>query len=281
MTTKLRTTLILAIATLPLAVQAPAQELTRKEMMCRRQISETGRGYIEMTLEARIGCQNRAIKGRIDPATDCTTGDGDKKLQKDLDRTALVLGREMHEICDEVDLGALGYPGPCAGDKGIVFDVDDLEDCIAEQAQPIVTTLLDFYFPPIDRTYGGDRLICLRQTPRQAFRMFRGDLRTRDDCSLAVIAGSLPGNVQCRNDVFAWGPGTGDDLVDAHIHRAYVELLNAIPEECSFFDIDELGYQDVCLDETGGNFSVVDLKECLFNENRDQVQEALNILFPQ
>ncbi|HYC54927.1 MAG TPA: hypothetical protein VEL28_08300 [Candidatus Binatia bacterium] len=281
MTTTLRTTFFLAIAILPAAAHGGAQGPTPNELACRRQISETGRGYIEDLLDARIGCQNRAIKGRVDPGEDCTTGDGDRRMEKAIERANLVLGREMHDACDDVDLEVLGFPGSaCANEKGGGFDVDDLEDCIAQEALPIVHSLLDFYYPPFQKFYGGERFICVRGTAVMAYRMFRGDLRGRDECALDVIHEVLPEDTQCRNDIEAWGPGTGDDEVDAHILRAYLELLNGVPEECKHFDLDEVGYQDVCPDDTDGEFSVIDLKQCLFDFNRAGVQAAMGLLFP-
>ncbi|HYC00807.1 MAG TPA: DUF4215 domain-containing protein [Candidatus Limnocylindrales bacterium] len=260
---------------------AQAQPIFRTpELACSQGIGASGRRYIEQVLAARIRCQARAIKGIIDPATNCRSGEGDEKLQQALRSAQLKLSHSLPVHCAGVDLTKLDFPGVCTDSNGAPFDTLDLEDCIVAETDEIAAALLGMYYPPIDDFFRGFKSICLRGTPLHGFKMFRGDIRSRGACTIRKALHQLDEDVDCRNDIPTWGPGTGDELVDAQIRRSYLQLLGGIPIECANFNIDDLHYQDVCPDGTGGIFTIFDLKECIFNATRPQTQNVINLLFP-
>ncbi|HYC54928.1 MAG TPA: hypothetical protein VEL28_08305 [Candidatus Binatia bacterium] len=272
---------LVAIAPLAGPDQAQAQPVFRtQELACSQGLGAAGRRYIEQVLVARIRCQARAIKGLIHPDTNCRTGNGDEKFQAALRRAELKLSHSLPVHCAGIDLTKLEFPGICSDDNGAPFDTLDLEDCIVAEGHEIISDLLGKYYPADGDFFRGFKSICLRGVPLHAYQMFRGDIRTRSYCSISKALHLIDQDVDCRNDIPAWGPGTGSDDIDARLRRSYVQFLGGIPIECANFDIDELGYQSVCEDGTSGIFTVFDLKECIFDESRPAAQHVIDLLYP-
>ena len=57
-------------------------------------------------------------------------------------------------------------------------------------------------------------------------------------------------------------------------------MLGAIPYACVNVQLDDLDYQANCPDETGGLFTIFDLKQCFFHIDNVQVLSELAIVFP-
>ncbi len=259
---------------------APRAEALSRETRCRARIAAASRRHFDQTMQARQRCIKRIIKGEIPPSVNCITGEGDKKLR---DRLILVqsrLTRALPRSCAGINLVLLDYPGACVDSTGAPFDTGDVEQCIKTSADAAITDLLTKEFPPLDRFYRDARGTCLRGVGNRAFAMIRDDIRARHACLLRQEKLLFKDPVDCRADIPPYGPGTGDDKTDVRIRNAYVNLLSGVPVVCATVDVDPLGYGTNCPDNTGGPFSVFDLKECLFDQNREHAPLYIDVAFP-
>ena len=260
------------------ASQAEAQAVT-KEDRCREELATSARRYLDKVLKARIRCENRVIIGALPLATDCLYGLGDAKLEKTLSRAADRLSNTGSD-CNGVNLELLGFPGVCPERPGVPFDTYDFQQCVLNRTDVIVSTLLDFYYPPFLERLRGNEALCLQGGPEDAAASLSRKMRARQGCLVGQDFETVDSEVDCRAKILPYGPGTGDERVDVQLARAYVALLGEIPLACADIQIDSLDYQSTCPDETGGVFTVFDLKKCFFDVNRLAALEELATVFP-
>ncbi len=268
-----------AIVPILVPTDAKAQVVDPAQRRCRQTLADSSRVYLEHVLAARIRCENRVVHSGATPV-DCLFGAGDEKMQRVLQRSAVKLNRALPVACAGVNLIFLGFPGTCPDPTGAPFDTTDLEGCILSRSNDVISSLLGSYYPHLSGMMSGPESNCLRGTANDAFAMFRFNIRARHGCLLDQAISKIDGTVDCRADILPYGPGTKDDRVDLLVRRAYVRLLGGVPSQCSSVQINDLGYQDVCPDATGGIFTVFDLKSCLFNKNREETATTLTIAFP-
>lgn len=274
----------LAVATtltvaLPLLVPTPAEAVyVSPEERCRQELATQTRRYLERILFARIRCQNRIITGNLPPGTACIDGEGDEKLQKRLRRAGDRLSNTGAK-CSGVNLTLLGFPGTCE-DAEPPFDTADFIECALTQTQEITARLLEYYYPPLSDFYRGSKATCLKGSPLDAATSFRRTVRSRERCLLDQYVNLVPNDVDCRAQIQPYGPGTGDARVDRTVSRAYISLLGAIPVACRDQPMDEFNYQSMCPDETGGLFTIFDLKQCFFHVDNLETLQELAIVFP-
>ncbi|HXC51254.1 MAG TPA: DUF4215 domain-containing protein [Candidatus Limnocylindrales bacterium] len=264
----------------PLAATEASAQIVTDSDRCREDLSTGQRRYIERLFKARIQCETRVILGSLPPDTNCLTGRGDtamdKRLRKAEDALS-VIGRD----CSGVNLSALGFPGSCPDLTGGTFDTEDFKTCVVDSTNAMLTSLLDFYYPPVHHFFRGSDAKCLNGSARNAMRSFIGSVDAREDCLLGQDFGVIAQSVKCRNEIQPYGSGTGSADVDNEIGQAYVRLLGAIPTACADVNIDDLDYQSSCIDPTGGQFTIFDLKKCLFAANRAQTLIGVNVPFPE
>ena len=182
--------------------------------------------------------------------------------------------------CNGVNLILLGFPGVCTDLTGDPFDTADVQRCVLDKTNDTVSALLDRYFPPITDFYRGAAAQCLKGSAIDATKSLKRVLRVREACLLGQQFLSVDQTVECRDEILPYGPGTGDADIDRAIGRGYIRLLGAIPAACVTVQIDDLGYQGACEDQTGGLFTIFDLKDCLFRQNRVATLASLGIVFP-
>jgi len=274
----LAASLSVALASL---VATPAEAIViSASYRCHTDLAVSSRRYIERVLRARMRCMDAIIDNAIPPGTNCSTGDSDPKLNKQLRKAQDKLSNSGG-ACGGVNLQTLGYPNSCTDPTpGTPFDTIDFQTCVVNKTNQIVPFLLDYYYPPLDDFVRGSRSTCLKGAARDAATSFRGMLRARERCLLDQEVGRVDDDVRCRFDILSFGPGTGDATVDIEISHAYDRLLGAIPAACVDVQINDLDYQSSCPDRTGGIFTIFDLKNCLFDVDRNQTLTGLAINFP-
>ena len=270
------------VASLPATTPdvANAQAFRSEEVRCREDLAASSRRYMERVLAARMRCLNRVVVGDLAPGTDCITGRSDEKLDRALRQYELKLSRAIPQGCANVNLRLLGFPGVCIDSTGGTFDTGDLEECIVDGTDAVNTALLGMWYPPLTDFVKGAKATCLKGAAEDAFTSYRRGIRTRHRCLLGQETNSIDDDVLCRNDILPYGPGTGDERIDREIRRAYISLLGAVPSACAQIQVDDRQYQEVCPDPTGGLFTVFDLKSCLFDVNRTQTPNLLDLVFP-
>ncbi|MFN2377169.1 MAG: hypothetical protein ABR538_11570 [Candidatus Binatia bacterium] len=258
--------------------EAEAQGITADDR-CRQELSIASRRYLERVLTARISCQSGIINGKVFASVDCINSRGDERLDKKLRRAEDKL-TNIGGACAGVSLQLLGFPGVCDDPNGPPFDTADFQQCILTETDEILSQLLDVYYPPGLDMERGNLAVCMRGSPKDAAMSRRRKHRARETCLVGQSFGFLENDVQCREEILPFGAGTGDAAVDRQLARAYSALLGAIPLACVDIQIDDIGYQSDCTDETGGLFTVFDLKQCYFRANRQSVLDSLAIIFP-
>jgi|GEM_PF-1999191 len=270
-----------AIVPMLAPANAEAQYVDPVQRRCQQVLADSSRVYLERVMAARLRCENRVVRSLVPPpATDCRFGAGDDKLQRAMENATIKLDRALSTACVGVNLAFLNFPGACPDPSGGTFVVDDLQKCVRAESDVVIDDLLHRYYPTKIDAVRGPESSCLGGTARDAFAMFRYNIRVRHRCLLDQRIDKIDAAVNCRADILAYGPGTGDDNVDRAIRRAYIHLLGGIPAQCANIQIDKLGYQEVCPDSSGGIFTVLDLKTCLFDLNRAQTPPTLAIAFP-
>lgn len=262
-----------------LAAREARAAATYAATVCRTSMATVSRSYLEQVLGARNRCQARLILRAIPLGTNCLTGRGDEQLDLKLRRAEDKLSN-FGAACEGVNLQLLGFPGVCADTTGGKFDTEDFKKCVLTKTNQIVTNLLDHYYPPLTAQTRGNPAKCMIGAGIDATSSYRNMLRARERCMIDQETGTVPLSVGCREDILPYGPGTGSATVDSSIGNSYVRLLGAIPKACVTTQIDDLDYQSSCPDTTGGAFTIFDLKNCFFNQNREQTYTAMAVPFP-
>lgn len=281
--TLLATTLF-ALATMVEGVAPPAshaQAFQSDLIRCRSALAASSRRYMERVLAARVRCQSRVATGKLPPSTNCVTGRGDEKLDRALRTYEDRLSSSVPTACAGAQLILLGFPGICEDATGDPFDLLDLTQCVVDETDTIVASLLGMYFPPLDDYVRGTKGNCLKGIAKDASSSFRRETRVRHRCLLDQEVNKIEDTVLCRNEIRPYGAGTGSDVVDRQLRKAYLALLGGVPGSCAQNDLDKFGFQENCTDATGGLFTIFDLKECLFGKNREQLPLLLDIVFPR
>ncbi len=259
---------------------AEAQSTSSDDLRCRGTLADDSRRYAERLLAARLRCQNGVFAGSVAPGTNCITGSSDERLARVLRVGEEKLRRSISAACSGVNLKLLGFPGVCTDSTGGAFDLNDLAQCILDGTHSVNTSVLNVWYPPPTGGFRGPQISCIQGAARDAYASYRRGIRFRQRCLLDREAGRLPESVICRGDIQPYGPGTGDASVDREISKSYLTLLTGLPLACAQIQIEELGYENRCPRPGNGRFSIFDLKNCLFNENRAQTPNFLNIVFP-
>jgi cysteine-rich repeat protein len=261
------------------ATEARAQLVTQEDR-CQADLAKTARKYLERVLKYRIKCENKVITGDLPLATDCLSGMGDDVLAKQLLKSQARLSVSGSD-CNGVSLQLLGFPNMCVDATGFPFDTSDFKQCVLERTDLILDELLDYYYPPLFERQRGDVALCLQGTPGDAMDSLIGKIRAREKCLVAQAYGKIDEeNIDCYRKPISYGAGTGDDRTDDSLERAYVDLLANVPKACAIVNVDALDYQSKCVDPTGGNFNIFDLKLCLFDADRVAALQALGTVFP-
>ncbi len=258
---------------------AHAQDVIQADR-CRAQLSKANRRYVDRVLRARLKCQNKMMDGKLSLATDCLFGDGDDTLARQLRKYEARLSN-TGKACNGVNLQILGFPGVCTDNTGFPFDTSDFQECVIDQTDDTLDALLDVYFPPITKYYRDNEYLCLAGAPQDGAKSLARKMSAREKCLVGQDYGLVDSDVNCRAEILPFGGGTGDRRTDDSVGRAYDTLLGGVPPACADIQIDDLDYQSDCEDETGGVFTVLDLKRCFFDANRNAALAVLRIVFPE
>ena len=235
--------------------------------------------YLRTVVNARQRCAGRVLANKLPASVDCIGGSGDGELRAKLARAASKLEARTVGACAGVTLALLDYPGPCEHPGGASFEAGALFGCVESNLDRLARRLLETYFPQPLGVLRGKKRRCVARTAKKGFAMVLADLQARTDCLLGVEGGELSGGVDCRAALAPHGPGTGDVKTDRRLRDAYV-AVGAVAVACAIPELDTLGYQRACADGSGGSFSPIDLRACVFDENRRVAPEILELGFP-
>ncbi len=280
--TKPRNTFLAAFVVALLALgglAGQAQATTLSGLSCQRITARASRAYIREILGARQDCLFRVLEGRISPLTDCISGTGDPDALAAMDKAAARLSARLPRRCEGIDLTQIGFPGICPDLTGPPFGVVDLEQCILAMMDENAQDLLNFEYPLLTGVVEKRERHCIDNVGRRSRRMVVRELRARHKC-LDWLSQFEFEDLSCRSDIEPFGTGTNSEKYDRPIRRARIHQLAGIPEGCRTVNIDAQGWDDDCMDFTGGAFSIVDLQLCQRDSHVPAVRSMLQVAYP-
>ncbi|MFT4571368.1 MAG: cysteine-rich repeat protein [Candidatus Binatia bacterium] len=284
-----------AVASMVLSV-SDASALTGKEIRCRDKVSRYTREVVFRTTQARLGCVRRKAHGEVDPSVDCTAepeelggpGTGDLRTDRRLARAALQgerAGSVLVGRCDSLDRDGM----PKADDIDPVdLELDDLcggstDDwrevgvCAVELGRAASLVFMDIF----DLDVSGDslpasHLDCLKHFARQSRTVVGVTHRFRSQCFVKDdLAADGGGVLACGASVMPFGTigSTGDSKIDKRLGQPYPKADDILRRKCDL-PIDELGFETIIPDLTGGRFAGRVTLDDVIHAFNDAVQTA-------
>jgi cysteine-rich repeat protein len=254
--------------------------LTAKDLACRAGLESVNASYQKKSTSTRQRCMRRIFAGQTAASVDCIEGQGDSKTAERLQDLDDRVSARIPRKCTGANLEALGFPGVCQDTVSPPgsFDVNDLSRCVVDENDEIVAEMLVLEYPP--ETFLPSRYVkCINGVGRKANGMVASAVAARGDCSVRDERDPFF-NLDCRQEMIPYGPGTADERTNDRVVNSYVTLLGGMPRNCAAVNLDLLDYTDDCVDETGGAFTAFDLKLCLFDSHRGLIDDVVDISFP-
>lgn len=262
------------------ATTAEAQLFSKAELRCRKGIAIAARRYFERTNDARQQCFARILRGEQKADVDCIIDVGDPKLDARILKVRALLGRLLPKFCVGVNPVLLDFPGICNDDDGDPFTISNLEECIIEETEQTITNLFGVYYPERVEFEREEDRQCILGVANRAAAALKQERRRREACLLKQERRRLSTDIDCRAPIRQFGGGTGSSKIDASIRNAITTLFGQVPQVCANATLADLGYDEVCVDETGAPFSHADITECIFDKNSESSARLLSIAFP-
>jgi cysteine-rich repeat protein len=281
-------------ATLLTSVDASA--LTRQEIRCRDKTARFTREAAYVATQARMGCVRRKVHGELDPSVDCAAlpeelggpGTGDLRTDRRLARLAFQrtrAGEFLVAHCDALDKDGIEKPTDinpsdvglddlCGGSTEDWFEIGE---CAVDNGISASLDFLDIF--DLDVATGSlppSHLDCLKQFARQARTVvgvtdrFRAQCFVKDD--LAADGGGV---LDCGASIMPFGTieSTGDAKIDKRLGQPYPKADDILRRRCDL-PIDELGFETIIPDLTGGRFAGRVTLDDVINAFNDAVQTA-------
>lgn len=291
----LRTAAVLAalVPALLAAGASPADALTRAQIKCRDVAVNLARVALHKALKIRVNCVRRTAFGTFDPTIDCLAdpeelgGDGTGDLFADRRLSALAFsGARAGDIlvrrCTNtrnVDLDFV--PSDFALDDVCPSATDDWHEvgqCLVDLGMDAALIFMDAVNLPGPGPLSGPGLLCMDAVHSQAKRTVGGLSRFRWRCFRDDDRANDGGGVyDCGATIMPPGieEATGIDKYDKRLSELFPKLDFAVKANCDI-PLEEVGYQFVAPDVTGGRFegriTLFDVSEYL----NDLLQETIH-----
>ena len=251
---------------LALGASTNAVALTPAEIGCQQTVGHESGRFGERKHDAILRCNNDVAQGQT-----CNTAHRDAEI----DRASRVLERKIQRKCKNVTLSNLGFPGGCPDPDGGDFSVDNLAACIHDAVESRVDMALMIEYPNLHALSDGDAR-CQSAIGSGGQTFISRKKRARSRCLDLVLKGKTSG-VDCRAEV---PPGTGDPDTDHDISQATTRLADQLRRACDHTSLEGLGFPGSCTDPDGGDFSLDNLKTCIYQTHEQKVDELVAITYP-
>lgn len=283
-------------AVMTMAVATPdASALSRKEVRCRDSIARFTREAAYRATQARMGCVRRKVHGELDPTIDCTAqpeelggpGTGDLSTDRRLARIAFQreragkflvshcdsLDKEGMDKADDIDPVDLELDDLCGGSTD---DWAEVGACAVDLGAAASLVFLDIFNLDVAGALPPSHLDCLKQFARQARTVvgvtdrFRAECFVKDD--LAADGGGV---LDCGATIMPYGivESTSDPKIDKRLGQPFPKADDVLRRRCDL-PIDELGFETIIPDLTGGRFAGRVTLDDVIHAFNDAVQTA-------
>lgn len=265
--------LVLSLLVARPAAAAPGDS---PELRCRRAIASGLDRWLSDTSRAHQRCIGLVVDGLLADSTDCVAG----SLVRDaiLDATSRFRAT-LDAGCEGANWGLLSFPGPC-GVAGAPFGTGSLSSCVGRLGRSDVAGLLDVLLPSMLDLTRGSEAACIQAIPKKASMMLARELRARLSCLLAVEAGEVPSDIDCRAQMPPYDNGTGSEAFDRQIYKARRKWLAGMPSACAASDFESLGYGRLCPVPFDSGAGILDLQSCVYDVHRQKLLALLDLAFP-
>jgi len=270
----------------PLAARAEIPlDLTPEELDCQNATFVGSTTYVQQAFAARHDCFLDYMKN-APQGVDCNArledgGTGDPLTDERLDQAQRNLSETLTRNCFGLLFDNLGFPGFCPIDIAGEYTSIDHEVCILMASDDVVDVLFGIEHPtPIDPPLATSESGCGDTIGRKASRMFVNEVEARNNCQMKQLEQQLTLDVNCREEISRFEPGTGDTPTDTDIVSAHNKVLREIANSCGAVDLDSLAFPGECTDAKNVEFAVADVVECMYATHHDEMIRYMDVLSP-
>lgn len=260
-------------------------DLSAEELACQNATFVASTTYVQQTFAARHDCFLDYMKNAPE-GVDCHArlengGTGDVLTDQRLDQAASTLSDTLMSKCAGILFDKLGFPGFCAIDVVGDYTLVDHEVCLRTGSDEVVDVLFGIEHPtPIDPPLITKESGCGDTIGRKSSRMFVNEVETRTNCQQKQLEQKLSLDVNCREEVERFAPGTGDTTTDNDIVTAHNKVLREIANACGAVDLDLLAFPGECTTAENVEFVVADVVECMYATHHDEMIRYMDVLSP-